>query len=1419
MNSNRLRGQHSIATVQDRRPVAAATTTLLTQCRRTDFGIGVGCGDAVRLRTDVGRSVFRDCRVDADDQLPDAAMAASVALPERYRQPTATVPATAHHQATAMSAEGDRSQHRRHYQNGYRPHHAKYNSVSAGSALSKSMRYADGWLYERDAGAGGAGTVGRHGAASCRNKSRSTFLGREHFGTVAAAAVAVAAAAATVQVAPSSEDPYDRVRRNRMATAATAAGKLDRKRNRSGSPRTPSPDYDDTGAGGRVVSSSRRSILECNVNPYDLLQQTSDNDDNDDDGGGDGDCPKRMSLKDKFMNRIQDTVFAKNKSSIGGFGSFSSNGSAKKTPVDRNAGGGVNIAGHTVRLFDGPKSPASHKNASSVWYDDGSASDVATTVAPGTDQSPVRPPRRRCKPTTGVDLSTGPAKRSHSLTTCGMTTMSAEIKSILKKPTSLTTDDLSPVRSRTPVTATSAEVVGASPCSGPQKKTKKQVQFDIVSVVLEKPREDDGHHSETATSVVTENSVEHTALPTPAPPTPTAAHHPQHRQDQNPLCSGPEAIVAAVERKLKRSLSDRQNSGNATGLDDVTVFNDTMRIHVRHKSRPDSRVAFDRPAEPPPPPPPPPPKTSSPTITELFLCGRRTGGGGEDNDDDHNNNNNNRTVVQVSPSEELGTCPEYPAEPEQKTSILINSSPGLKTSVIIGEGGAAYAASSDNKVTISIRPTGNTGRGGRTGNYRSNVTVVDRAGSRMSDFIRMNYDPVQAARLDVTPHVCGRRSSGGDTTPLVSPYRVSEIEKHHMAVHPLSDTESSSESCYASAKEDASYSSASSASSSSFSSTSSSAAAIMAADTEPIYEEISESPTPPPLPSCPPPDRADHEPAAILPCRSIFEGATKYDIINYLVDAKRRCGSLHDTSALHPKFVVVSDDQAAAESDSCGGGGACNDSGEESSSYGGCSPAAVAAILQSADAAKRAAVEIERNDSGVGSETSQSSRSKWQQQQQQQQQHETQHSCEDCDQPVEIQTTDGGIMFAPLVCRKCHKRRAERREIIAEIVETEEKYGRDLDIVTEEFYRPMMVAGLLNADQLTTVFLNVSELKEHSAALSQKLRDAYEIAVEQGDDDLLTVNIGRLFLEASPSMLHAFQSYCTRQGNAALLLANLEKEKELLRIFLRVSQMENAVLRRMNLNSFLMVPVQRVTKYPLLLARLYKVTPEHHLEARQTLNEARHKIQLHLEHINSLAKDISSTKLWRKIYAINGKRPDNEDLADIKFRKVAVDVLEWSGLGEEIRFAMEGRLLYTQPSDHNWRRGGRTIKLMPINAIIVTLGKPNDNYNPDADDISFPRQNGIRDASLVLLKEKSGRISLLREPMYLDRCVLCCESDWDDYFELHEITTKDTYILKGQDGEQTKMWYKQLQYHCQTLGCWRKRRNALANIMINRNCT
>lgn len=45
--------------------------------------------------------------------------------------------------------------------------------------------------------------------------------------------------------------------------------------------------------------------------------------------------------------------------------------------------------------------------------------------------------------------------------------------------------------------------------------------------------------------------------------------------------------------------------------------------------------------------------------------------------------------------------------------------------------------------------------------------------------------------------------------------------------------------------------------------------------------------------------------------------------------------------------------------------------------------------------------------------------------------------------------------------------------------------------------------------------------------------------------------------------------------------------------------------------------MQRVTKYPLLLARLYKVTPCSH-PAKELLLQAQHHIELHLEHMNSV---------------------------------------------------------------------------------------------------------------------------------------------------------------------------------------------------------
>lgn len=122
----------------------------------------------------------------------------------------------------------------------------------------------------------------------------------------------------------------------------------------------------------------------------------------------------------------------------------------------------------------------------------------------------------------------------------------------------------------------------------------------------------------------------------------------------------------------------------------------------------------------------------------------------------------------------------------------------------------------------------------------------------------------------------------------------------------------------------------------------------------------------------------------------------------------------------------------------------------------------------------------------------------------------------------------------------------------------------------------------------------------------------------------------------------------------------------------------------------------------MLLARLYKVTPAH-LDGRELLKQAQEKIELHLNHINQEAKDVP-TKLWRRISSSSpNRRASCEiDMINIKLRKMAIDILEWNH--DEVRFAMEGKLLYTQPTDSNWKKA-RTIKLTPVNALLVTNGK------------------------------------------------------------------------------------------------------------------
>jgi len=204
---------------------------------------------------------------------------------------------------------------------------------------------------------------------------------------------------------------------------------------------------------------------------------------------------------------------------------------------------------------------------------------------------------------------------------------------------------------------------------------------------------------------------------------------------------------------------------------------------------------------------------------------------------------------------------------------------------------------------------------------------------------------------------------------------------------------------------------------------------------------------------------------------------------------------------------------------------------------------------------------------------------------------------------------------------------------------------------------------------------------------------------------------------------------------------------------------------------------------------------------------------------------VNSSKLWKRLQPMMSSSGNNspskksdsgqDDLSSLKLRKTALEILGWNQ--EEARFPLEGRVLFTQPNDANWKKVW-TVKMTSIQALLCVLSPDELPEVTSNKELIFPPESSpIKDASLIMVREKNAKYTLVRDPLPLENCVICCEQDWDDCFEVQEFVNKETFVFKGEEPEDTMMWFKTLQFYTQCLGGWRKRRKGLANIMIDPN--
>ncbi|XP_073490575.1 uncharacterized protein [Aquarana catesbeiana] len=449
--------------------------------------------------------------------------------------------------------------------------------------------------------------------------------------------------------------------------------------------------------------------------------------------------------------------------------------------------------------------------------------------------------------------------------------------------------------------------------------------------------------------------------------------------------------------------------------------------------------------------------------------------------------------------------------------------------------------------------------------------------------------------------------------------------------------------------------------------------------------------------------------------------------------------------------------------------------------------------------------EVERADSGIGDALSRRWRARVAECSASLEAWEAHRPCIDCGESNFAMDTESRGKRRETLCMKCLTRRMERKEAVLEFVNTETSYREDLRIIKEEFYLPMQTAGLLTQEQLVIVFSNIQELIDLNEKFLEVLQEEIDQAFDQGDDDLMTICIGEIFLDFV-NMLPAFQTYCLQQPTSVATLNALEKEKELLRIFLDVSQNDNTALRRMNLRSFLMAPLQRVTKYPLLLSRILKSTTDFHPD-HSSLWEAKSRIESHLEHINMKTKQESNTWTLRSFRRESRK---NREVTNIEMREMAIKLVGWPR--EETRFIKEGPLQLAQPTDGQWvKKGCKSLKFQNVHALLMVNAKRTSDSGLEGTSL----EKTVKDAVLVLIKDKSnGKFAVLRDPLRLGQCVASVEPDCEEIFELLEIR-KEGYVFRDSDSSRTQHWFRQIKSFSQELGSWQRRRNALPNIMIS----
>ncbi|KAJ3041574.1 Intersectin-2 [Rhizophlyctis rosea] len=199
----------------------------------------------------------------------------------------------------------------------------------------------------------------------------------------------------------------------------------------------------------------------------------------------------------------------------------------------------------------------------------------------------------------------------------------------------------------------------------------------------------------------------------------------------------------------------------------------------------------------------------------------------------------------------------------------------------------------------------------------------------------------------------------------------------------------------------------------------------------------------------------------------------------------------------------------------------------------------------------------------------------------------------------------------------------KRTTAIWELIETERDYVRDLVIIIETFMKPLADRKILTQKQIEVLFMNVPQLHKINEKFLSRLEAKWSEA-EVPD------SIGDVLMDGVEHFV-SYTVYCGNQTASVAKMNSWKENKKEFRAFLDDTH-RNPITRNLDLGGFLIKPVQRICKYPLLIKEIMKYTEETNPDHAQ-LKAALDRVQGVISIVNEGARQVEGVRNIASIQA------------------------------------------------------------------------------------------------------------------------------------------------------------------------------------------